>query len=451
MRQGKLLITIVLIFSLLCSLTACDFDASALFPEAEALREERELRQSLAGQEEISLAEPVETIINPLEKVELKKTCVNLAIVGDVLMHVPLITAAEKEDRSHDFTPPYRFMEEAIAAADYAAFNMEGTLAGEPWEGFPIFSCPDALAEQLHGLGFDLAYAANNHSMDRGVEGLLMTARKLKAAGLDLVGTRERDTDATYLVKEINGVKLGFINFTYESKRKKGRRTLNGHIIPEEAEGLVDSFSVQREPEDLFAADLIRIGERIDALQSEAPDFIIALIHWGKEYQNEPAPVQRELAEFLSQRGVDLIVGAHPHILQPIEWIYRADGSATLCYYSLGNFISNQHFKTKKSQGHAEDGLMALVQFEKNILGAKKLSKAGYISTYNLKIKPDEETTHATIIPVELATVDPAQFELDAEALELVAASYDRTAAVMAQNGEGIVSYKSFSEFKTLD
>ncbi|MDO5738055.1 MAG: CapA family protein [Eubacteriales bacterium] len=441
----------LLLVSFLFSFAACDRAQESLFPEEQELREERAYRDQRGKEVEQVEPKPLETLFDTSAKPELKKRELNLLVVGDILMHVPLINAARTEDGSYDFTTSYRYLWDDIEAADYACFNMEGTLAGEPWEGFPLFSCPDELAEQMYAMGFDLAFAANNHSIDRGTEGLIMTAQKLKAAGLDLVGTRESSDDMKYLLKEVNGIKLAFLNYTFESKLKDGKHTLNGHIIEDEARDLVDSFSVQREPEDLFSQDLLKIGERLSEVKAEQADFIIVLLHWGYEYHNEPNAYQLELAQFLADSGVDLVVGAGPHVLQPIQWLERPDGGQMLCYYSLGNFISNQHFKTKKSKGHAEDGLMALIRLEKNIRGDCQIAKAGYLATYCSKIKPDKETTYASLIPVARALKDMSEFELTEKAERRVLKSSERTARVMANNGEGIESYASVAEFIEAD
>ena len=438
------LIAVVLGLGLL--LASCASLNELIFPEQAALEKEREVRDVQRQEGRVEQPESVETLIDPAAKPELKGRRANLLVVGDVLMHIPLINGAEQADGSYDFAYSYRYVAEEIAAADYAAFNMEGTLAGEPYEGYPIFSAPDILAPTMKDLGFDLAFAANNHCMDRGVEGVIQTAKKLKAAGLDLVGTREKAEDTPYVLKEINGLKLGFINFTYETDRLDGMRSLNGIPIPPEGEPLIDSFSQQRYPEDYMGQDLKKIADRIAQLKKENPDFIIALMHWGDEYFTTSNDLQKEIAKHLATQGVDLIVGAGPHVAQEVVKIPRPDGGETLCYYSLGNFISNQQFDTADNGGYAEDGLIALIQFESNIKGEKKISKAGYMATYCFKIHPANDTTYATLMPLVKALENPSEYQLEGGE-QLLQSSAQRIKEVMSQNSPDIQAYRSVQDF----
>ncbi|MDO5738054.1 MAG: CapA family protein [Eubacteriales bacterium] len=445
--KNRILLALFLTILICLNLGGCAKSQELLFPEGAELKRLREARNAAQQEADLSEAEPLETLIDPQAKPDLKKKVVNLAVVGDVLMHLPLIKGAEQADGSHDFAYSYRYVQDDIEAADYACFNMEGTLGGEPYEGYPIFSAPDSLAEQLKKIGFDMAYAANNHSLDRGVEGIKATARKLKAAGLDLVGTRESANDPKYLIKEVNGLKLGFINYSYETDKLDGMRALNGIPLPPEGEGLVDSFSLMRAPEDFFTQDMQAMGERVKEVKAQGVDFMVALIHWGDEYHTAPNQWQLELAQYLADQGVDLIVGAGPHVLQEVKWLQRQDGGRTLCYYSLGNFISNQQFDTGYSNGFAEDGLMALIQIEKNFRGEVLIKQAGYLATYCFKVHPANDVTFATLLPVEAALADISKYQLEGGE-ELLQSSLLRIREVMAKNSEGIKSFKSVAEFR---
>ncbi|MDO5733613.1 MAG: CapA family protein [Eubacteriales bacterium] len=442
----KRLLSLILLVVLSLGLSSCAEVSKTIFPERAQIKRERKIRELKKQESPMQTQAMPEPLIDPSKVVKLRRDTVNLALVGDVLIHIPIINAAKQADGSYDFAYSYRYIEPEIQKLDYAAFNMEGTLAGEPYEGYPIFSAPDILAPTLKKVGFDLAFAANNHCMDRGLDGLKMTAKKLKAEGFDLVGIREAAADDKVVVKELNNLKLGFFNFTYETERIDGLRSLNGIPVPEEGEDLLDSFSLERSPEDLMSRDLERMVERIKELKAANVDLIVALLHWGDEYHTTANATQVEIANFLAAQGVDLIVGAGPHVAQEVKWLERPDGKRTLCYYSLGNFISNQQFDTADNGGYAEDGLVALVRFERGVKGPAKITKAGYLPLYCFKIHPENDQTFATVLPVMQVLEDPAKFQFDGGE-ELLERSLQRTREVMSQNSEGIQLFGSVDDF----
>lgn len=261
---------------------------------------------------------------------------ISLAAVGDLLMHLPVVNSTrDTAAGAYDFDSLFSDVRPLLAGADYAVANLETRLAGpEPgYHGYPLFNTPDDLAPAIRRLGIDLVTTSNNHSMDMGWRGLVATLDCLDRAGIAHVGTyrtaREREQP---FITEVRGVRLGILNYT---------ATTNGLPLPPE-----HPYAVAMLEEQQVTADLAR-------LRAADPDLVIAFVHWGTEYQRDPDPQQRAWAEKLAQMGVDLIVGQHPHVVQPVERlaIRTADGRQHTCFaaYSVGNFISNQRWRYSDS------------------------------------------------------------------------------------------------------
>jgi len=244
--------------------------------------------------------------------------------------HVTQINAAQREakGKGHDYKPVLKHLKPYFQNADIAVINLEHTLAGPPYVGYPQFSSPDASILAVKDAGFNVIGTANNHSLDRGKQGLERTLVVLDSMGLKYLGTykdtseRERKYPL-FIVK--NGMVIAFLTYTYGT-----------NMLVEEAPNVVNRIDTLQ-----IAADIIQAKYAF-------PDFIIALMHWGIEYENKENAEQRELARFLASKGVNLIVGSHPHVVQPFSKIsvpeYR---DSVPVIYSLGNFFSNQRDRYK--------------------------------------------------------------------------------------------------------
>jgi poly-gamma-glutamate synthesis protein (capsule biosynthesis protein) len=207
--------------------------------------------------------------------------------------------------------------------ADLAVINLEYPLAGEPYTGFPQFSSPDESVAAAKDAGFTVMATANNHSLDRGKQGLERTISVLNSMEIKHFGiykdSAERNRNYPLFIEK-KGIKLAFLCYTYGT---------NG--IPEEFPNIVNQIDTA-----LIAAD-------IKKAQLASPDFIIAFMHWGSEYENTQNKRQSDLAHFMAAKGVNLIIGGHPHVVQPFEKIYAVGARDSVpVIYSLGNFFSNQ-------------------------------------------------------------------------------------------------------------
>ena len=245
-----------------------------------------------------------------------KPVRVRLLFGGDVMQHLPQVTAARRET-GFDYREVFAHLHRRFRAADLVIVNLETTLTRtDRYTGYPCFRSPAALADALRDAGVDVAVLANNHCCDGGLRGVRTTVDALDERGIRHTGMFSDSTDYQTnnpLYLERNGIRIALVNYTYST---------NGLPVPRPA--LVNPLDTVR-----MAADLARIDR-------DSVDCIVACVHWGNEYERHPDAQQRRMAGFLRRHGVDLIVGSHPHVVQPFE---RDSAGVTL--FSLGNFVSN--------------------------------------------------------------------------------------------------------------
>lgn len=255
--------------------------------------------------------------------VEAQSDSVSLLFIGDVMGHSTQINSALRDDGNrYDYSECFKYISPLIKTADVAVANLEVTLAGEPYTGYPTFSSPDELALALRDAGVDVLGTANNHSLDRRRQGLERTVRVLEAIGMPRTGTFPDSADRAQnnpLKMVVNGFRLAILNYTYGT---------NG--IPVTPPNVVNHLN-----RELIKADIL------DARQFN-PDQIIAFVHWGREYQTSPHADQIALTLFFHQNEVNIVVGSHPHVIQPMHLTANKEGQRQLVVYSLGNYISNQ-------------------------------------------------------------------------------------------------------------
>lgn len=265
---------------------------------------------------------------------------VNLLFVGDLMQHQAQINAALRADSSYDYTNCFSLVKEHISRADLAIGNLEVTLGGKPYRGYPQFSAPDEYLYAIKDAGFDILTTANNHSLDRRRRGLERTLTLIDSIGLTSVGTYRNEEDRTNrypLIVEKNGIRIALLCATYGT---------NG--IATTPPNIVNSLNRKE-----LAAD-------IQKARTMTPDVIIALMHWGTEYQQTPNEEQLELAQWLIGQGVDHVIGSHPHVIQPIKMIPHAEyPTLHAVVYSLGNYVSNM------SITHGDVGMAVELTIEK--------------------------------------------------------------------------------------
>ncbi|MDO4286468.1 MAG: CapA family protein [Eubacteriales bacterium] len=272
-------------------------------------------------------AQQVSSVITQTEK--KKKTVyepasVSLIAVGDNLIHNTLLKDASNGDGTYDFIPFYEEIKPYVEAADIAFINQESPLGtGEP-SGYPSFNTPQACGEALIDTGFDVICHANNHAMDSGSDAVYDTLDFWDSHADDdviRIGiARDAKDRAEIRYVERNGMKIGFLAYTYG---------LNGYSLPDNNPDLVSLID-----KDTIAKEMAAVKKKCDA--------VVVVMHWGEEYQDVENEEQEELAEFLTENGATLIIGGHPHVCQPCDWVESENGNRAFCIYSTGNFISAQ-------------------------------------------------------------------------------------------------------------
>ncbi|MDW7739461.1 MAG: CapA family protein [Bacillota bacterium] len=308
---------------------------------------------------------------------------VRLVSTGNIMAHIPQITQAHIGDGKYDFTPSFEVIKPYLKAGDFTVADLEGMQAGpdivssgwgiKGYTGFPEFNAPNELSEALVDAGVNIFTFANNHGMDRGVEGLMITLDHVHSLGAKTFGAyksqEERDEP---VILEHDGIKVAFIGYTYST---------NEIPIPEGYEyclNFVRDFS-----------DITPVIDDIEKARLYGADFIAVFTHWGAaEHAHEPQPQRlREVAADLAAAGADLIIGGHPKFIQPAEWFFNpnADGSerATFVIYSQGNFISNQGENDGYNTIYNEFGLLLNIELSKSFdTGQTWISDVDYEITW---------------------------------------------------------------------
>lgn len=278
-----------------------------------------------------------------------------IVFAGDAMMHQAQIDAAAHASdipKGYVFSGYFDAVSPYIINADYAVVNLETPVSGAPYSGYPCFNAPSGFVDALAEAGFDLFLTANNHTLDRHDRGLCATIDTLDSRKLDHIGTYKdlgnRESTLPF-VKNINGIKIGFLNYTYGTNGMTPGRDVRVDYINR----------------DLISSD-------IESARAAGAEILAVCIHWGVEYQLHEHQSQRDLAQFLADKGVDLIIGGHPHVVQPMHLSDNNKGGKRLTVYSLGNFISNM--KTRDTRG----GAMVKVFLERDENGIAQVRDAEY-------------------------------------------------------------------------
>ena len=301
------------------------------------------------------------------ETVEPVKEDVNIkmTVIGDIMCHNSQYKDAY-DGSTYDFSYVFDDIKDYISSADIAVGNLETTFAGKErgYSNYPRFNSPEQLAYNLKYMGIDVLCTANNHSMDTNYSGVVSTLDFLDDAGISHMGTsRTAKEQNQILVKDVNGIKIAFLAFTYGT---------NGIPVPS-----ANSYCVN-----LIDKDLIL--KQLELAKAQEPDLICVNMHWGLEYQNVQNSDQEDWADFLFENGVDVILGSHPHVLQPMEkrTVTLEDGTTKDCFviYSLGNFISGQ---TKKN---TRTSIILNINFTKDgETGKTTIGDVSYVPIYMYK------------------------------------------------------------------
>ncbi|MBP5344963.1 MAG: CapA family protein [Bacteroidales bacterium] len=303
---------------------------------------------------------------------------ISLLVAGDLMQHDVQIKCALMPDSTYDYSSYFAWVKPEIERADVAIANLEVTLAGKPYKGYPQFSAPDEYLYAIKEAGFDLLTTTNNHACDRGLVGVLRTIQMCDSVGMPHLGTyvdsMARVEQYPYMLEK-NGFRIALINFTYGTNE-----------LP------------TPKPTHVNRLDTAQIAEDILKAKSMNPDLIIALPHWGIEYETLPRKSMVKLAQWMLDKGVHHVVGGHPHVVQPIE--LRQDsltGEKHLVAYSLGNFVSDQAGFPKYG------GMMLRMEFVKEgPHQPARIADCGYTLTFVARPDWSKRKNHR-IYPVNVA------------------------------------------------
>ena len=318
-----------------------------------------------------------------------------IATVGDLMCHLKNLKAGyDRQTGTFDFARFFDLVEPYITIADYAVGNLETTLAEgdslEDFSGFPLFKTPDEFAEALANAGFDLLTTANNHMLDNGFTGLSRTLDVLDELGVDHTGSaRTKEEAQTPLIVNINDIQFGFLAYTYKINISRTPANMKAYCL------------------NLY--NLSKVKADIAAAREAGAEVVLVSLHWGPQENNtKPSVAFKNAVKELLESGADGILGHHPHVLQPMEWITvtRDSGETVTCpvLYSQGNFHCNS-----AHEGNAESAITYLT-FEKDAsTGKVSCTKMVALPVYIYRIRT--EPRDFILVPIGLALDDEEYYK----------------------------------------
>ena len=282
-----------------------------------------------------------------IEEIPLAKdsivTC-RIRIVGDLMCHSTQFNYAHVEDDSFDFSGVYSEVRNYISEADISVGNLETVTAGKTkkYSGYPFFNAPDDFLYALKYAGFDLLMTANNHAIDRGASGVERTIKQLSKYGLHQTGTfiSQEDKDSLRIF-QVNGIRIAMLAYAEHT---------NGVPIPKGKSYLINIIN-----EELIAEDILKARQK-------GAEVVLVHFHYGPEYNREPSSYQQEVVNKTIELGADIIIGGHPHVIQPVDYFTSENGylDTGFVVYSMGNFVSNQRWR------YSDVGLILTINIAKN-------------------------------------------------------------------------------------
>lgn len=312
----------------------------------------------------------------------------SMSVIGDIMCHnTQYKDAYVSSSDIYDFSYVFQDVKNYIADADIAIGNLETTFAGKArgYTSYPTFNTPEQLAYNLKDYGIDVVSTANNHCMDKGFSGLVSTLNYLNDAGISHTGTNSSQEEQNeILIKDVKGVKIAFLSFTYGT---------NGIPIPSD------------KPYAVNLIDEALIVNQLSLAKDQNPDLICVNMHWGVEYQTKQNKEQERLANLLFENGVDIILGSHPHVLQPMEkrTVTLEDGTTKDCFviYSLGNFMSGQVYPNTRNS------VILNMSFTKSgETGKTYINEVDYVPIYTYKSSSGKQRYKVLDIEKALANYD---------------------------------------------
>lgn len=385
----------------------------------------------------------------PTEEAPQLVSTATVLSTGDILMHGKVINSGKQDDGSYNFDSIFQYVKSYAQAADFSVANLETTLCGTDngyaYAGNPKFNCPDAIVDSLKGAGFDMLLTANNHADDTSLVGYKRTLNVVREKGLDTLGTYLSADEQKWAIEEVNGIKIGMVCYTYsDGFSQNGYPLLNYNEVGEN--GILNYFTY-----DKLSEFYTQLQGYLDEMKAAGAEATVVYLHWGEEYKwktgEGPNANQTAMAQKLCDMGVDVIVGGHPHVVQPVDLLQSGTDAEhkTIVLYSMGNAVSNQRkeeMQQSEPTGHTEDGVLFCVTFAKYSDGSVFVDSAELIPTW-VNMHANSGSTEYNILPLEESTAAQwqAQFGLTDTQLANAKASFDRTQALTLTGMEKVQSY----------
>ena len=380
--------------------------------------------------------QPEETEPPTTEAPEVEQVVATATVgtIGDLLMHSPIFNSCKQADGSYNFESVFRYGKDTFSALDYAIANLETTFGGPNHPHVPNvhYSCPDQLADSAVEAGFDMFQTINNHSGDSNADGLIRTIEVTRAAGLATLGT-QLPGEKPYAIVEVNGIKIGMVGYTWAFEIVGDLFSLNG-MERIKYEGQANYYSKQN-PDKLYN----ELKPIMENMKADGAEVTMIFIHWGEEYETKENAAQDKMAQKLCDIGFDVIVGGHPHVVQPMALLESTEnpGHKTYCIFSLGNAVSNQRDGiSPKFSGYTEDGLLFNVTFEKYSDGKVYVSDLEAIPMW-VNMHSNNGGREYNILPLNKQNEDQwkGTYQMTDGQFSSAQKSYDRTMGII---GDGL-------------
>ncbi len=389
---------------------------------------------------------PTETTEPPVTtEPPLPETVIATATVasqGDLLMHKPVFDTCRQGDGTYNYDSIFRYVKDTVSSFDYALANLETTFGGDDftYQGNPAFNTPDGLVDSVVAAGYDMLLTANNHCGDTMAAGVQRTLEKIREQGLTAIGTQLSDEEPKFAIVDVNGIKVGMVCYSWAFSYNGSAVSMNG-LTPIKANGTINFFMNNNLPAfyeevEQIMADMKAAGAEVTMMQ----------IHWGQEYQLTENGTQNKIAQQLCDIGFDVIVGGHPHVVQPMELLESTVDPAhkTVCIYSVGNAVSNQRngYISNAPGYYTEDGALFTVTFEKYSDGKVYVAATDVIPTW-VNMHTTGGVKEYNILPLADSTRESWRetFNLNDNTMGFAERSYKRTMGIVGEGLEACQSY----------
>lgn len=315
----------------------------------------------------------------PKENKNLEKKEITITCWGDYMNHITQIRQAKATN--YDFTDSFAAIKDIVGKSDLSVVNLETTIAKDTSDmsGYPEFATHENVIKALKDTGFDVVSTANNHAYDRRLKGIDRTIEIIEKYGLKRTGTFKENESTNPLIVDVKGIKVGFFSY---SQMLNGYEKLMLNSGRDTAVNLIDMDKIKKD---------------VDYLKKNHADVIMCYMHWGEEYSDYPNSYQKNTFKKLSDMGVDLVIGSHPHTIQKSE-VIENNGKKSYCVYSMGNLVSDQRESYGQYYG-VEIGVYSDIKIEK--IGDKTTVKSFENKPYYVDKYTDNVTTRYVVVPVK--------------------------------------------------